>query len=105
MPQWDVYLNPSKRSREQVPYLLDLQSDLLSSLGSRLVAPLVPVQASPLDVPRRLCPEFTVDGRVLILLPQECGPVEARLLAQPVESLRAQAHRITDALDAVISGV
>jgi hypothetical protein len=38
-------------------------------------------------------------------LPQEAGPIDARLLKRRVVSLRTHAHDIVDALDAVVSGV
>jgi toxin CcdB len=103
--QWDVYPNPSARLRDEIPFLLDLQSDLLSGLGSRLVAPLARTRVASAALPRRLCPQFTVNGSQLVLLPQESGPIDARLLKRKVVSLRAHAHEIVAALDAVISGI
>jgi len=105
MPQWDVYVNPSERSRAELPFLVDLQSDLLSALATRFVAPLARSTLASGELPRRLSPEFEIDGRKLALLPQEAGPIAARLLRSPVTSLRAQSHRLVDALDAVVSGV
>ena len=105
MPQWDVYVNPSERSRSELPFLVDLQSDLLSALATRLVAPLARDAVAHSALPRRLSPTFEIDGRTVVMLPQEAGPVEGRLLRAPVASLRAQSHRLIDALDAVLSGV
>jgi toxin CcdB len=105
MPQWDVYINPSERSRAELPFLVDLQSDLLSALATRFVAPLSHSAVALGDLPRRLSPAFEVVGRTVVLLPQEAGPIEARLLRAPVTSLRAQSYRLIDALDAVVSGV
>lgn len=103
MPQWDVYPNPALASRERIPYLVVVQSDLLDGLPTRLVAPL-----SRTDVdrggPPRLAPAFDVAGESLRLKPHETGVVPARALRQPVGSLRGESHRIVDALDAVISG-
>ena len=105
MAQWDVYPNPSLRMRETYPYLVDVQSDLLSALETRLVIPLAPMQTQPAQVPQRLCPLFRVDGKELALLAQEAGPIDARLLKKRLVSLRSEAHRIVDALDAVVSGI
>ena len=105
MAQWDVYENPSTRLRDQIPFLVDLQSDLLSGLDTRFVAPLARSRIASAALPRRLCPTFTVDGGPVVLLPQESGPIDARLLKRRVMSLRAHAHEIVDALDAVVSGV
>lgn len=105
MPQWDVYLNPSARLRDEIPYLVDLQSDLLSGLDTRLVAPLAHTRIASAGLPRRLCPAFTISGLSVVLLPQEAGPIDARLLKRRVVSLRAHSHDIVGALDAVISGI
>jgi toxin CcdB len=105
MAQWDVYPNPSQRSREEIPYLVDLQSELLGGLGTRLVAPLARTRLAPTGLPRRLCPVFSIDGVDVMLLPQEAGPIEARLLKRRTATLRAHAHDIVGALDAVVGGV
>ena len=38
--QFDVYDNPSPRMREHYPFVVDIQSDLLGSLATRMVVPL-----------------------------------------------------------------
>ena len=105
MAQWDVYANPSPRSRQELPYLIDVQSDLLAELGTRLVVPLSRQAQTPAGLPRRMTPLFDIDNETLRLVPQEAGAIDATVLRRPVASLRAQSHRIVDALDAVISGV
>lgn len=105
MAQWDVYANPSVRTRDAVPYLVDLQSDLFAGIGSRLVAPLVRSRLLSPVLPRGLCPAVTVAGEMLVLMPHEAGPISPRLLKDSVASLRAQARDIVAALDAVVSGV
>jgi toxin CcdB len=105
MPQWDVYPNPSARLRDEIPYLVDLQSDLLSGLDTRLVAPLARTRTASEGMPRRLCPRFTINGLSVMLLPQEAGPIDARLLKRRVVSLRSHSHDIVGALDVVVSGI
>ena len=105
MAQWDVYTNPSTRLRDDIPYLVDLQSDLLSGLDTRLVAPLAVTKVASSALPRRLSPAFTVEGRAVVLLPQESGAIQSRFLNRKVATLRAHAHEIVDALDAVVSGI
>lgn len=105
MAQWDVYPNPDRGSRAAVPFFVDLQSDLLSELDTRLVAPLVSSRIEANRMPKRLCPAFSVDGRTFILMPHEAGPVDRRVLKRRVESLRSEADRIISAVDAVLSGI
>jgi toxin CcdB len=104
MAQWDVYPNPVAASRERIPYLVVVQSDLLDMLPTRLVAPLSRTEVER-GWPRRMAPTFEVAGETLRLKPHETGVVTARALRQPVGNLRPQSHLIIDALDAVVSGL
>ena len=45
MAQFDVYENLNVHTKNDIPYLLDLQADLLSTLATRIVAPLVGASA------------------------------------------------------------
>ena len=88
-----------------MPFFVDLQSDLLSKLDTRLVAPLVATKVAARDMPERLCPVFRIDGKTLVLMPHESGPVDRRILKRRVESLRPHADQIISAVDAVLSGI
>ena len=106
MAQYDVYLNPNPRSRESVPYVVDVQSALLSVLRTRLTMPLSRVGVdAPSGMPRRLVPQFMVEGERLALLPHAAAGIDARLLRDAVGSLAEHAGEIRDALDAVLSGI
>ena len=105
MAQWDVYANPVEVARDRLPFLVVLQSDLLSALPTRLVAPLARSAVTGRGLPNRLAPEFEIDGQRVVLRPHEAGAIDARALRSPVASLRSQSRRLVDALDAVISGV
>jgi toxin CcdB len=105
MPQWDVYENPSPRQRALFPYVVVLQSDLISALGTRLVAPLALRLSTQPGMTSRLTPTLDVNGQAMVLVTHESAPVELRILKQPVASVRSQSHRIVAAIDAVVSGV
>jgi toxin CcdB len=105
VPQWDVYANANPRTRTDVPFLVDVQSDLLSGLRTRFVVPLVaPTRRLP-GLPERMSPTFEIAGQRVLLVPHEAGPVDAGQLRRPVSNLRDQAHRLIDAIDTVIRGV
>ncbi len=40
MAQFDVYQNPSKTTRNAFPYLVDIQSPVISEIATRIVIPL-----------------------------------------------------------------
>ena len=52
--QFDVYLNPSLRMSDQYPFVVDIQSDLLSALATRLVIPLLVTAMVSDQVPSQL---------------------------------------------------
>ena len=104
MAQFDVYVNPQPASRQFVPYVLDVQSDLIDQLATRLVMPLSRVGATEAKLQLSLCPSVEIDGELLTLLAHMAAPVAARLLRKPVGSLQHRAREVSAALDAVISG-
>lgn len=103
--QFDVFENPSPRMRDVYPYVVDVQSDLLSSLATRMVVPLSVTALAATELPRRLCPVMTVNGRSLMLVPFEAAPLDKRLLKTKMASLQDRSHEIIAAMDAVLSGI
>lgn len=105
MAQFDVYRNPSQRQRETMPYMVNVQSDLLDSLPTRLMMPLARPSLVPASIPRSLCPPADFDGERFHLLAQQASPFRTRDLGKPLGSVSGSASDIVAALDAVISGV
>ena len=105
MAQYDVYPNPNPRSREAVPYVVDVQSALLDGLRTRLIVPLTRVGVVAPGLPRRLIPVFVIRGERLALHAHIAAGIDAKLLRGKVDSLLAHAGEIRDAFDAVMSGV
>lgn len=103
--QYDVYPNPSPRMRDSYPFVLDIQSDLLKALATRMVVPLAVTSLPATSLPRRLCPVLVVQSQSLMLVPFEAAPLDKRHLKAKVCSLRERAHDIVAAMDAVLSGV
>lgn len=104
MAQFDIYVNPQLKSRQFVPYLVDVQIDLIDQLPTRLVMPLSRIGASQSRLPSNLCLTVEIDAESLSLMAYMAAPVPARLLRKPVGSLRYRASEVSAALDAVISG-
>lgn len=105
MAQFDVYRNPSPRQRDVMPYMVDLQSDLLDALPTRWVMPLAVPSLLPSSIPLNLCPRLEFDGQGLHVLAQLAAPFRARDPGKPVGAVPGSASAIVAALDAVISGV
>jgi toxin CcdB len=104
MARLDVYLNPGAHAGT-TPYLLDVQSDLLDGLGSRVVVPLRRLEHFPsVSLPERLIPVVTIDGKAYLLETPKMGAVPQRVLKTPVASLVNEQSRIMDALDFLFQG-
>jgi toxin CcdB len=103
MAQFDVYRNPNSGTAAAFPYLLDLQSDLLSRLRSRVIAPLEPLTADP--IMRRLNPIFVVEARRVVMVTADLTSVNREILRDRVASLEDHRHDIINAIDVLWAGV
>ncbi|MDO9143469.1 MULTISPECIES: CcdB family protein [Comamonadaceae] len=104
MARFDVYPNPGAQTRT-TPYLLDVQSDLLDSLDSRMVIPLRSLDHfAPVKLPTRLTPVFNILGKDYLLETPKMGAVPQRILKDCVVSLGDDQARITAALDFLFQG-
>lgn len=104
MAQFLVYRNRNPASQKRFPLLLDVQSDLLEPLASRVVVPLSPVSGANRAAMKTLTPVLRIEGKeYLALTPQLAGIALGELGASVAD---ASGHReaIIAALDLLISG-
>ena len=100
--QFDIVRNPDPEDASHRPFLLVVQSDLISGLRSTVVAPLV-VKAALSGAPR-LTPLLTIEGSEYWLAAHELFAVDRRALGKPVASVEDQRDRIMSALDFLFLG-
>jgi toxin CcdB len=105
MAQFDVCTNPNPASAKRIPYLLDVQSDLLNSLATRVVVPLATLETLGNKPAQYLNPEFAVEGRRLVMLTQEMAGVPAKRLGPVISNFAGHRAEIVRALDVVLSGL
>jgi len=104
MAQFDVYRNPNPETAALIPYLLDVQADLLGRLATRVVAPLV--LASELGKPAKyLNPCFDIEGVAVVMSTPELAGVPVRAMGACVLSLAHRRQDIIAALDMLFTGV
>ena len=103
MAQFDVYENLNPDTCPTVPFLLDVQAEVLESLATRVVVPLIRV--SFMGTPaRHLNPEFEIGNVGVVMSTAELAGVPARLLGPKVDSLNARRDEIMAALDFLLTG-
>ena len=104
MAQFDVYLNPNAATRKAIPYLLDVQADLLDTLATRVVAPLVLAGEMGLAA-KHLNPQFKIKGTAVVMSTAELAGVSNRSLGDKVVSLKNKRDEIIAALDLIFTGI
>ncbi|HTQ77963.1 MAG TPA: CcdB family protein [Burkholderiales bacterium] len=105
MAQFDVYRNANSATRARVPYLLDVQADLLDALATRIVVPLCRPEVLSGKPAERLNPAFEVEGRRLLMLTPELAGVSRKALGERVANLAAERAAIVAALDLALTGI
>ena len=84
MAQFDVYENINEKTKTNIPYLLDIQNDILKNLSSRVVIPLV-VSKEGINI---LNPKFVINEIKVILSTAELASIPMEILGNKVCSLK-----------------
>jgi toxin CcdB len=101
MARFDLYNNPSPRSKATSPFLLDVQSDHLGTLISRVVIPLTRVAGNytASKVAQDLSPLIEIGGEQFVLETPLLGAFRTGDLGPAIGSLKDEQGRIGVALD------
>ena len=105
MSQFSLYKNNDKSTSATYPYFVDVQSELLDSLNTRLALPLTPVELLEHKAPSHLCPTIHIDEGDYVILTQQMASVPTKLLTEPVNDLSTFRDEIIAAIDFLITGI
>lgn len=104
MKQFDLYENADSDSHATYPYFLDVQTDLLDGLNSRVVIPIAKVQDAK-TFPKNLCPIVEIGDETYALLTHQITTVSASFLTRREGSLLLNRTDIISALDFLLTGI
>ncbi|MCV6606777.1 MAG: CcdB family protein [Campylobacterales bacterium] len=99
--QFDLYKNSNPSTSKTFPYLLDIQSDLMENLATRIVVPLSKDVKKPLKI---LNPVFEIENEKYIGLFDELSSYPKDLLEEKVGDLSESRDEILKAYDFLIQG-
>jgi toxin CcdB len=105
MPRYSVYRNRNSASRVRFPLLLDIQSDLLDPLATRVVVPLSPMVASRSRVMQTLTPVLHFESKDYVMVTPQLSGVAAQDLGPSIGDFSADREKIIAALDLLITGI
>lgn len=98
MARFDLFAAPSGQD-----YLLDVQSDLLDGLNTRVVVPILPLTQAPRPA-AILNPVFAIGDVPHVMVTQFLSAVPRAILRNPVGTLADRGDAITRALDFLYQG-
>ncbi len=105
MPQFAVYKNRNEATRGRFPLLLDVQSDLLQPLNTRVVVPLSPVATARVRAMEVLTPKLPVAGKEYVMVTSQLAGISMRELGTIVDTVSGERAKIIGALDLLITGI
>ena len=98
MARFDVYANPDKQESRLIPFFLDVKSDHVKGLQTRVVVPLWKSELLA-DRSENLNPEFDLASQRAVMDTPAIGAVPATVFKRPAANLGAQQLIVQDALD------
>lgn len=104
MTQFVVYANADAASKRQIPFWLNVQSDLIDATGSRVMVPLITLERAGKAL-ARLMPEFPIAGKRVVMDTVQITNVPLPMLGKPVGDLSGERLAILGAIDMLISGI
>jgi toxin CcdB len=101
-----VHRNRNAATKTRFPLLLDVQTDLLGKLGTRVVIPLAPAtpgtRRSVLQTLTSIC---TVEGKDYVLVAPQLAGISAKELGLPIADLSHDRQTIIAAVDLLFNGI
>ena len=102
MAQFDVFKNPGGG-----PYtlLVDIQSDVLAQLPTRVVVPLTSLKRYGGRPITKLNPVVTIGGTQYVMVFQDLAAVPHKVLGERVDSLERRRDELVAAIDLLFTGI
>lgn len=105
MAQFVVYRNKNPQTRSTVPFLLDVQNDLLDDLETRVVVPLYPLSMMKGRTLRTLTPALEIEGERFVMLTPQIAGIPKSELGAPVARVEQHRFEIISAVDFLLTGI
>ena len=104
MPQFTAYQNKNAQTKKLFPLLLDVQTELLDELQTRVVVPMASADKSASKQISRLTPLLNIDGEDYLMLTPQLAGINKKELGKPIADLSSSRTEIVAALDFLVTG-
>ncbi|MDC7233735.1 MAG: CcdB family protein [Spirochaetales bacterium] len=104
MNQFDIVRNKNQKSSKKVPFLINLQSDPMDLLGSRIVAPLRNESEYSDQKISRIHIPITVENTNYIIFISELAAIPTQLMGEKIMNAADMRQEFTSAIDLLFTG-
>lgn len=104
MAQFTVYENTNEATKDSIPYLVDVQNDILNDLNTRVVIPMCTASVFGKKPLNNLSPTFEIKGSTYLLLTPQLAGIHVSELGSPVCDLAEFRDQFVNALDFLFTG-
>jgi toxin CcdB len=105
MPQFALYRYRNPASHARFPLLLDIQSDLLEPLATRVVVPLAPATSARPRSMRTLTPVLKFEREEYVTLTPQVAGISTSELGPATGKLASERDAIVAAVDFLLAGI
>jgi toxin CcdB len=102
--QFSVYRNKNPRTKAAFPFLIDIQSELLEPLNTRVVIPLTRAATLTKKPVSHLTPEISFEGDRYVLVTPQLAGISRTELGPLAGSLAKERQKILAAVDFLLTG-
>ncbi|HHR5911079.1 TPA: CcdB family protein [Providencia alcalifaciens] len=100
--QYCVY--QAKKELTNYPYLLDVQSNIIDDLTTRLIIPLFDTRHLQTSLPIRLNPIIDIEGQPFVLMTHLMSAISKSMLGKEIICIEYQRDKIKSAIDLLVNG-
>jgi len=100
MAQFDVYENKNIKTRDEIPFLLDIQHNILEDSSTRVMIPL----GFQTQINNTINPSFSINETKVTLMTTFMATMTVEQLGQKVCSLKDNRDEIISSIDFLITG-
>jgi toxin CcdB len=105
MAQFSVYQNKNAQTKKSFPYLLDVQSNLLSELATTVVIPLARFDQSRTKILTRLTPVLRIDQHEYVVLTPQLAGIQRKELGKLARNIRFIKLRLLEEVEELVASV
>ena len=100
MAQFDVYKNTNIKTKDEIPFLLDIQHNILEDSTTRVMIPL----GFQIQINNTINPSFLINEVKVTLMTTFMATMAVEQLGQKVYSLKDKRDEIISSIDFLITG-